>query len=204
MELMPLILTCFFTSFNEVSTPLMTVKKNLLLAGLFTGCGEGCHICSFLPSGCHLLKSGVQCLMDNKEILFEKTRVPVVPSEDIAIVTISASPSKASSRRPVRITPATRIAPLIITCPGPIPYASEKAIPWHYGTDIYYHGVKQNLKAEEVDPDVGNIVGTRKITRSGRVFSPEISPKTVNKPVIIPSGISTAILVLTPAVAPCR
>ena len=58
------------------------------------------------------------------------------------------------------------------------------------------------MKAEEVDPDIGNIVGTSKITRSGRVFSPEISLKTVNKPVIIPSGISTAIPVLTPVVAP--
>ena len=40
----------FVTSVEEISTPLMTVKKNLLLAGLFPGCGEGCHMCSFLPS----------------------------------------------------------------------------------------------------------------------------------------------------------
>ena len=86
----------FVNSVDEVSTPLMTVKKNLLLAGLFPGCGEGCHMCSFLPSGCHLLKSGVQRLINNKGILFEKTLVPVVPSEDIAIVTISANPSKVS------------------------------------------------------------------------------------------------------------
>ena len=31
----------FVTLVDEVSTPLMTVKKNLLLAGLFSGCGEG-------------------------------------------------------------------------------------------------------------------------------------------------------------------
>ena len=49
----------FVTSVEEISTPLMTVKKNLLLAGLFLGCGEGCHMCSFLPSSCHLLKLGV-------------------------------------------------------------------------------------------------------------------------------------------------
>ena len=46
----------FVTSVDEVSTPLMTVKKNLLLAGLFLGCGEGCHMCSSLPTGCNLLK----------------------------------------------------------------------------------------------------------------------------------------------------
>ena len=65
----------FVTSVEEVSTPLMTVRKNLLLVGLFLGCGKGFHMCSILPSGCCLLKSGVQCLMDNKEILFEKAMI---------------------------------------------------------------------------------------------------------------------------------
>ena len=128
----------FVTSVEEISTPLMTVKKNLLLAGLFPGCGEGCHMCSILSSSCCLLKSGVQRLMDNKEILFEKT---MIPFEDVAIITISANPSKVSSRKPVRVTPVPRIALLIITALGPIPYTSDKAIPWHYGADVYYHGV---------------------------------------------------------------
>ena len=113
----------FVTLVDEVSTPLMIVKKNLLLAGLFPVYGEGCHMCSFLPYGFHLLKSGVQRLMASKEILFKKTLVLVVPSEDIAIITISANPSKVSSRRPVRITSAPRIAPLIITMFEPIPYS---------------------------------------------------------------------------------
>ena len=56
----------FVVSVKDIITPLMTVKKNLLLAGLFPGCGEGCRLCSVLPTGCHLLKSGVQRLMDNK------------------------------------------------------------------------------------------------------------------------------------------
>ena len=122
----------FVTSVEDISTPLMTVKKNLLSTSLFLGCGEGCQMCSILPSGCRLLKSGVQRLMDNKEILFEKTMIPVVPNEDVAIITISANPSKVSSRKPVRITLVPRIAPLIITVPGPIPYTSDKAVPWHY------------------------------------------------------------------------
>ena len=122
---------------------------------------------------------------------------PVVPVEDVAIITISASPSKVSSRRPVRITPVQRISPLIITVPGPIPYTSYKAVPWHYGVDVYYHGIKQDLKNEEADIDVSNIVGTSKVTRSGRVFSPEISPKII-KPTIIP----TAALTITPDISP--
>ena len=48
---------------------------------------------------------------------------------------------------------------------GPIPYSSDKVVPWNYGADVYYHGVKQDLLAikDEVakgtDPDVDNIVG---------------------------------------------
>ena len=64
--------------------------------------------------------------------------------------------------------------------PGPIQYKSNKTIPWNYGGEIFYHGVKQIESAEENSdeeiPDVGNIAGTSKITRSGRIFSPEISP----------------------------
>ena len=92
--------------------------------------------------------------MDNREILFEKTMIPLVPIEDVAIITISTNPSKASLRNPVRITPVPRLAPLIITIPGPIPYTSDKAVPWHYGDDVYYHGIKQDFKDEEDDTDV--------------------------------------------------
>ena len=95
---------------------------------------------------------------------------------------------------------------MIITCSSAISYASDKVVPWHYGVDVYYHGVKQDLKNEEVDPDVSNIVGTSKITKSGRVFSLEISPNTFNKPIVIspaiPTGTSATTLVLTPIVTP--
>ena len=65
----------FVTSVEDISTPLMTVKKNLLSADLFPGCGKDCHLCSILPAGCHLLKSGVQRLMDNKEIQIGRAHV---------------------------------------------------------------------------------------------------------------------------------
>ncbi|KAI5444408.1 hypothetical protein KIW84_012872 [Lathyrus oleraceus] len=66
--------------------------------------------------------------------------------------------------------------PLTITLPGPIPYSNEKVVPWHYGSDVYYHGVKQEEKPFEEMPcvdenlNVDNLVGRSKITRRGRVF----------------------------------
>ena len=149
---------------------------------------------------CHLLKAGVQRLMDDREILFEKNPVPSIYCKDVSIITISANPSGVSTKRPVRITSVLKVTPLIITMPGSIPYSSDKTVPWNYVGDVYYHDVKQDWLADEdqvsekVDPDVGNIVGTNKLTRSGRLFSPDISPPTARKPVVItPASVPAAI-----------
>ena len=82
--------------------------------------------------------------------------------------------------------------------PGPILYSSDKAVPWNYGADVYHHGVKQDLLVAEdkvtgsTDPDVGNIIRTSKIIRSGSVFSPEISPLTITTTSVhIPTAGST-------------
>ena len=80
--------------------------------------------------------------MDDKEILFEKTHVPTISYNDVSIVTISVNPSRVSTKRPVRITSVPKVTPLIITMPGPIPYSSDNTVPWNYGGNVYYHGVK--------------------------------------------------------------
>ena len=68
----------------------------------------------------------------------------------------------------------------MITVPGPMPYTSEKAIPWHYVADVYYHGVMQEVStyvseeehAEDNEEEVHNFSGVGRMTRSGRVFGP--------------------------------
>ena len=68
----------------------------------------------------------------------------------------------------------------MITVPGPMLYTSEKAIPWNYGADVYYHGVKQEVstrlseeeRAEGNEEEVHNFSGVVRMTRSGRVFGP--------------------------------
>ena len=137
----------FIPSTYELATPLAIFKKNILRVSLFPGCGEGCHLCTSLPNGCLLLKIGVQHLMDNKEIMFEKTPSTRSLCEDILIITISDNPPRVSSKRPVRITSTPKVAPLIITFPGPIPYSYDKVVPWNYGVGVYYHGIKQDLLA---------------------------------------------------------
>ena len=44
---------------------------------------------------------------------------------------------------------------------------------------MFYHGIKQEDWIEESKADdVGNITGSSKVTRTGRIFSPNISPPT--------------------------
>ena len=80
----------------------------------------------------------------------------------------------------VCIPTPSRVPPLMITVPSPVSYTSEKAIPWHYGDYVYYHGVKQEVstraseeeRAEDNEEEVHNFYGVSRMTRSGRVFGP--------------------------------
>ncbi|XP_058775769.1 uncharacterized protein LOC131650045 [Vicia villosa] len=79
---------------------------------------------------------------------------------------------------PVSIPYEEQPATLMITVPGPVSYESEKVIPWHYGSNVYCYGTKKEdgLKDKSVEDAVANadnFAGTGRITRSGRVFSPQ-------------------------------
>ena len=129
--------------------------------------------------------------MDSKEILFKKIVVPAVPTEEVSIVTIFNNPPKAPSKKPVKIMSAQKIAPIIITVPGPLPYTSDKAVPWHYGEDVYVLRVKQEF---DTSTGVSNITGPAKVTRSGRLFSPDIMPPAIQRPIVItPASVPTSL-----------
>ena len=127
----------YITFVNDMVTPLSTIKNNLLQAGLFLGCVEGCYYCTVQPNVWGLLKEVVQNLMDEHVILIEK-----ILSLCQVLSVISGTPFRIPFKGPIRITANPKAAPLVITIPEPIPYSSDKAIPWHYGFDVYYHGVK--------------------------------------------------------------
>ena len=78
----------YVATVDDLMTPLPIIKLNLLKAGIFPGCEKDCYLYSSLQSDCLLLKLGIQRLMDNQEILFEKTPVttvtPVTPINDVA------------------------------------------------------------------------------------------------------------------------
>ena len=119
----------FVSSINDLTTPLLTVKKNLLRVGLFPGFLENYYHCASQTNGCIWLKKGIQRLIDSHKLLFEKT--PSVKSlpQDISIIIISNTPIRITSKGPIRIHAEPRVIPLIITTLGPVPYSSDKVVP---------------------------------------------------------------------------
>ena len=63
------------------------------------------------------------------------------------------------------------ISPLVISLPGPVPYKSDKVVPYKYNATILEDGVEVPIQPM---PNVGNIVETSRVTRSGRVFAPVV------------------------------
>ena len=107
---------------SEFTTPLMIIKKKLLQADLFLGCIEN-YYCVSQSNGCALLKEGIQRLMDDRLILFEKTpsmeslckSMPQDPElEDVSVITSFGTPIRITFKGLVKITAKHRISPLII------------------------------------------------------------------------------------------
>ena len=99
--------TTFVSSIEDLTTPLTTVKDNLLRVGVFPGCSKDCVCCDQEVNGCKRLKEGVQCMINSREILFEK--IPTIKSltnkvEDLSIITISNKPFRIPLMVPIRIS----------------------------------------------------------------------------------------------------
>ena len=143
---------------NQLKTPLSFVKKKLLECDVFPGCSKDCQLCLDQPEGCDSLKSGIQCLIDQKRIQFDRPQKSCDVS-DVATITIPYDT--------VFVPVPEKRSPLVITVPGPLPFESTKAIPWSYGAEVFYKGEKQEI----VDTGISNTTGERRFTRSGRIFS---------------------------------
>lgn len=119
---------------NLLRTPLLFVKKKLLEHDIFPGCLEGCQMCLNHPKGYEDLKMGIQCLIDQSRIQFDRIQKDCDDS-DVATITIPYDP--------ISVPVPAKKSPLIITVPGPLPFESTKAIPWSYGAEVFYQGEKQ-------------------------------------------------------------
>ncbi|XP_058726057.1 uncharacterized protein LOC131597370 [Vicia villosa] len=148
----------------ELGSLLPLLKTELLRMDLYSGCGEFCVDCMAISSVCDKVKSGVQQLIDSGYLQFERVRRPEMVENEVNVASILYTPAK--------IPIPARAPPLVITLLGPVPYTSERAIPWNYGAEVFYQGAKYEIKSPVEKEDVDNVVGIGRMTRSGRVFNP--------------------------------
>ncbi|KAI5445535.1 hypothetical protein KIW84_013678 [Lathyrus oleraceus] len=74
--------------------------------------------------------------------------------------------------------------PVVICPPGPMPYTSDKAVPYRYAATIIENGKEVEIKTLA---SVTNITANSRMTRSGHVFAPPVTPsRNVEKdPVVV-------------------
>ncbi|XP_058783966.1 uncharacterized protein LOC131658717 [Vicia villosa] len=166
--------------------PLVSVKQHLVNSGIFPGCGVDCENSKSQPEGCADLKSMVQKLIDEGPLQFyRRLRGARNKDGEVSVISIPYEPVvpiciQVPIQIPVSIPYEEQPAALMITVPGPIPYEREKAVPWHYGSDVYYYDTKEEGEpskekfVEAAVANTDNFAGTGRITRIGRVFSPQL------------------------------
>lgn len=159
-----------------LKTPLLSVKEALVKNGVFPGCYHDCCACQKSVDGCDSLKKGIQKLISEGSLQCERVvKDEKVVENEVLVISIPYTP--------VDIPILARPVPLTIIVLGPVPYSSEKAVPWHYGSDVFYHGVKKVDSPEEGtsgndSSNVESFTGMGRLTRSGRIYaSPDAQKK---------------------------
>ena len=102
---------------------------------------DGCVVCSVNPRGCDVVKRDIQRLMDEGMIQIVQSHhvdddvkviVPVLKQQERLIIQYDNSNSKSGSQRSV--------LSLVIRLAGPVPYSSDKAIPYPYNATVIENG----------------------------------------------------------------
>ncbi|KAI5426540.1 hypothetical protein KIW84_032105 [Lathyrus oleraceus] len=125
---------------------------------------DKCRICSVNRLGCRQVRKDLQDLLDDGTIEILQNRN--VDEDEPELIKQKVSPA------------------LIIKHVGPVPYSSDKAIPFRYNAVAVEDGKEVPLPS----PSVVNIADVSGLTRSGRVFSTPPKPQVVADSVEHPVG----------------
>jgi len=128
-------------------------------------------VCSIDPRGCQKVKNDIQGLPGQRELTITRK-----DDEVCVIVPEFNIPERVEvnlvNQRPV-------VTPLVICVPGPMPYASERAIPYNYNATMLENGCEVPIPPL---PSVVNIAEDSRMLRNGCVI-PTLFPKKASTPV---------------------
>lgn len=153
---------------QHIQTPLVSLHAKLCKVNLFEHDHDICEVCQLKSGGCQKVRGDIQGLLDRGELIVERS------CDDLCVIT---------PEQPFEIFYDSRksTATLLVIClPGPIPYVSEKAIPYKYNATMIEGGHEVPIPPL---PYVSNVAGDSRILRNGRVV-PIVFPKKVSAPMI--------------------
>ncbi|KAI5441109.1 hypothetical protein KIW84_010536 [Lathyrus oleraceus] len=147
---------------------------------------DGCAICSMNPRGYMVVKRDIQKLMDENVIQIQQSR-------DIDDVNVIVFVFKTPERVVIQFDSNNNnnvnrsVSMLVIQLAGPIPYASDKVMPYQYNATMVENGQEVPLLVADSMVNIADIV---KVTHSGRVFGlvfpKEVEDAAVSKKADIP------------------
>ncbi|KAI5411503.1 hypothetical protein KIW84_056545 [Lathyrus oleraceus] len=155
---------------------------------------DRCRICSVNRLGCRQVRRELQELLDEGTIEILQNRNV---DEDEPEVNVISPVFKLPEPVVIRYDGSKpKVSPSLIIKPaGPVPYSSDKAIPFRYNPVAVEDGKEMPLPSTSVT----NIADVSGLTRSGRVFSAPPKHHVVSDSVERPVG--TAVNVQNPALA---
>ncbi|KAI5399998.1 hypothetical protein KIW84_065081 [Lathyrus oleraceus] len=138
-----------------------------------------CGTCSVNSRGCRKIQDDLQGVLDQGLIQTSRqVSSPESQEQEVNVIILCFNiPEK------VEIAYHPR-EPVVICPPGPMPYTSDKAVPYRYAATIIENGKEVEIKTLA---SVTNIAANSRMTRSGRVFAPPVIPsRNVEKdPVVV-------------------
>ncbi|KAI5417669.1 hypothetical protein KIW84_042328 [Lathyrus oleraceus] len=132
---------------------------------------DRCRVCSVNQRGCRHVRKDVQEMLDEGVIEILQNRNV---DEDEPEVNVISPVFRIPEPVVIKYDGSKQKAPptLVIKPAGPVPYTSEKVVPYRYNTMAVENGKEVSLPTSSVV----NIADVSGLTRSGRVFSAPLKP----------------------------
>ncbi|GAU46908.1 hypothetical protein TSUD_299590 [Trifolium subterraneum] len=161
---------------RHIREPLVQIHMNLCNLFFFKHDHEACPICPNNPRGYRQGRNDVQGMLDRRELqVTYKRNEDEDPNDDNGEVFVIIPEFDIPEHMEVIYnSQQSSVAPLVICLPGPMPYTSEKAIPYKYNATMIENGHEVLIPA--LPPSV-NIAEVSRVTRRGRVFPPTAQKK---------------------------
>ncbi|KAH1258093.1 hypothetical protein GmHk_03G007911 [Glycine max] len=114
---------------QHVRTPLVPIHIKMCEAALFDHDHAACEVCPVNVKGCPKVQEDIQRLIDSRELIITRK------GKEVCVITPEFQRLEISYNSGESTT-----TPLVISLPGPMPYASLKAVPYKYSATMLEGG----------------------------------------------------------------